>query len=128
MRKVYRNPIAVAREWQDALNRRTYSSRADLARELGVTRARITQILGLLDPAPEVVRTIAELGDPLPGPIVAERMLRPLLRLPVDRQMDGLQAICHLTIPSSLPQTTLPEVNRPDQSIVQGDASPVRGP
>ena len=91
--KASRNPIVMAREWQDALDRGTCSSRADLAREFGVSRARVTQILGLLDLAPEVVHTVVGLGDPLHHPIVTERMLRPLLKLPVNRQMDALQAI-----------------------------------
>jgi hypothetical protein len=96
-----RNPIVLAREWQDALNHGTCASRADLARELGVSRARITQILGLLDLAPAVVHAIGALGDPLSRPIVTERMLRPLLKLPVDRQMARLQAICPSTNPDS---------------------------
>jgi len=95
--KASRNPIALAREWQDALNLGMCLSRADLARKLGVTRARVTQVLGLLDLAPEVVHAITELGDPLSRPIVSERMLRPLLKLPVDRQMARLQAICPST-------------------------------
>jgi hypothetical protein len=90
----WRNPIALAREWQLALSDGKCSSRADLARELGLTRARVTQVLGLLDLAPDVVHAIAELGDPLPRPIVTERMLRPLLKLPIDAQMAGLQATC----------------------------------
>lgn len=46
------------------------ASRADLARKLGMTRARVTQVLGPLDLAPEVVEALAALGDPLPKPIV----------------------------------------------------------
>jgi hypothetical protein len=99
--KAVRNPVVLAREWQATLSSGTCSSRADLARKLGVTRARVTQVLALLDVAPEVVHAIAALGDPLPRPIVTERMLRPLLKLPVDRQMAGLQAICPSTNPDS---------------------------
>lgn len=99
--KASRNPIALAREWQDALNLGMRLSRADLARKLGVTRARVTQVLALLDLAPEVVHAIKELGDPLSRPIVSERMLRPLLKLPIDRQMARLQAICPSTNPDS---------------------------
>ena len=91
----------MAREWQDALDRGTCSSRADLARELGVSRARVTQILGPLDLAPEVVHTVVGHGDPLPHPTVTERMLRPLLKLSVERQMARLQAICPSRNPDS---------------------------
>lgn len=41
------------------------ASRADLARKLGVSRARVTQVLGLLELKPEVVEA---LGDPLSTP------------------------------------------------------------
>ncbi|MBI4201893.1 MAG: hypothetical protein HY532_02090 [Chloroflexi bacterium] len=58
------------------------TSRADLARQLGVPRAHVTQVLRLLDLAPEVTREINTLGDPLPRKIVSERMLRPLVHLP----------------------------------------------
>jgi len=62
-------------------------SRADLARKLGASRARITQVLNLLYLAPEVVETIAALGDPLPRPFITERSLRLLWGLPSDEQI-----------------------------------------
>src|SRR5437667_2369224 len=85
-RKEYRNPIALARAWHRALGDGECPSRADLARQLGVSRARVTQVLGLLSLAPEVLDAIAALGDPLPRPIVTERLLRPLLKLPASEQ------------------------------------------
>ena len=45
--KQYRNPILLAQEWQRLVTE-LGASRADLARQLGVSRARITQVL---DPA-----------------------------------------------------------------------------
>lgn len=60
-------------------------------------------MLALLELSPEVMHAIAALGDPLPRPIVTERMLRPLLKIPVDRQMAGLQAIRPSTNPDSRP-------------------------
>ncbi len=47
--KQCRNPIALAQEWQQMLAAGERASRADLARRLGVSRARIPQVLGLLD-------------------------------------------------------------------------------
>jgi hypothetical protein len=84
---VYRNPIALAREWQRVLSDTPNMSGADLARRHGVTRARISQVLRLLDLAPEAVERIAALGDPLPAPIVTERSLRSLMGLPVADQI-----------------------------------------
>ena len=92
--KPHRNPIALAQEWQRALDDGECPSRAALARQLGVTRARVTQVLGLLDLAPEVVHAIAALGDPLPRPIVSERMLRALLTLPAGEQQQALAGVC----------------------------------
>jgi hypothetical protein len=99
--KQHRNPIALAQEWQRALDDGECPSRAALARQLGVTRARVTQVLGLLDLAPEVVHAIAALGGPLPRPIVSERMLRPLLTLPAGEQKRALEGVWP-TVPSCL--------------------------
>jgi len=38
----YRNTIAVAQEWQRMLDNGDCASRADLARQLGISRARVT--------------------------------------------------------------------------------------
>ena len=57
--KRYRNPIAVAQEWQRMLSAGECASRVDLARKLGMMRARVTQVLSLLDLAPEVVEALA---------------------------------------------------------------------
>lgn len=94
----YRNPIAVAREWQDLLVAGECASQADLARALGVTRARVTQVLGLLELTPEVVEILVGLGDPLSTPVVTERSLRPLLKLPVEEQEPALTAIASLQL------------------------------
>jgi ParB-like chromosome segregation protein Spo0J len=45
--KRYRNPVIMAQEWQSILDRENYTP-ADLARKLGVSRARVTQVLRLL--------------------------------------------------------------------------------
>lgn len=60
----YRNPIVLAQEWQRMLGEGQCLSRAELARKLGVSRARVTQVLGLLGLAPKVLEAIVGLGDP----------------------------------------------------------------
>ena len=89
----YRNPIAVAQEWQRMLSAGECATRADLARKLGRSRARVTQVLGLLELTPEVVEALAALGDPLSRPIVIERGLRSFLNVPASEQKHVLQAI-----------------------------------
>ena len=82
----YRNPIYLAREWRRALDDGEYESPADLARNLKVSRARVTQVLNLLKLVPEVIEKISSLGDPVTSPVVAEKRLRPLLALTADQQ------------------------------------------
>jgi len=68
-----------------------YASRASLARDLSVSRVRVTQVLRLLRLAPEVLGKIAGLEDPLTSPIVTERKLRPLVNLSVTKQKRTLE-------------------------------------
>ena len=89
----YRNPIYLAREWQKALEDGDCPSKAALARELGVSRARVTQVLRLLRLDPEVLDAISALGDPLPSPIVTERRLRPIVDLPPEEQRQRIVAL-----------------------------------
>ena len=63
-----------------------YASQADLAGRKGLSRAWVTQLLRLLRLSPESLESIKALGDPLPSPIVTERMLRPLVDLDDRRQ------------------------------------------
>ncbi len=69
------------------------SSQADLARKLGVSRARVSQVLRFLRLDPEVLKAIASLGDSLSSPIVTERRLREIVKLPVEEQKQRLEAI-----------------------------------
>lgn len=68
----YRNPIFLAREWQRGLSEGKYSSRADLSRKMGVSRARVTQILNLLKLPEDIIEKICALGDPLSKQVVTE--------------------------------------------------------
>ncbi len=53
-----------------------YNSRADLSRKMGVSRARVTQILNLLKLPEEIIEKVCVMGDPLPKPIITEHSLR----------------------------------------------------
>jgi hypothetical protein len=85
-RHQYRNPVVLAREWQEALAEGKYACLADLSRCIGVSRARVTQILRLLKLCPETVETISALGDSLLSPIITERRLRPIVDLVPEEQ------------------------------------------
>ncbi len=94
----HRNPIALAQERQRALDDGEWPSRAALARQLGVCRVRVTQVLGLLELAPKVVHAIAVLGNSLPRSIVSER---PLFTLPTVEQQRALERVCPMANPAS---------------------------
>ena len=52
-------------------------NQADLARKLGISRARATKILRLLKLDSLVIQELEKLGDPLKSKIITERILRP---------------------------------------------------
>lgn len=51
--QVARNPIAHARAWEQQIGSVIAASRVALARQLGVSRAHVTQVLSILILAPE---------------------------------------------------------------------------
>jgi len=91
--RTYRNPVFLAREWKKMLESGEYASQADLARDLGVSRVRVTQILRLLRLAPEVLENVTGLGDPLTSPTVTERKIRPIVNLQAEKQELRLKEI-----------------------------------
>jgi len=56
-------------------------SRAELARKLGFSRARVTQMLNLLKLPDELITEIEEMGDFWSRQIVTERQLRKSYKL-----------------------------------------------
>lgn len=65
-------------EWQALLESGKAVNQADIARQEGITRARVTQVLGLLRLAPEIQEQIQSLPDIAGRSPVTERMLRPV--------------------------------------------------
>lgn len=92
-KRTYRNPVFLAREWEKMLQSGEYGSQTALARKLGVSRVRVTQVLNLLKLVPEVLEKIAGLGDPLASPVVTERRLRPLVNLPRAEQRNLIREL-----------------------------------
>lgn len=88
--RTYRNPIFVAGEWADAMQGGDFPSRRAFAKAVGVSHARVSQVLGLLRLDPRVLKNIKELGDPLSSRIVTERKLRTIVNLPGSKQMTKL--------------------------------------
>jgi predicted transcriptional regulator len=67
--------VFVAEEWRDRMEERGLS-KSELARELGVTRARVSQMLNILKLPEDVLVTVRSLGDPMERRVVTERKLR----------------------------------------------------
>ena len=61
-------------------------NQADLARKMYMSRARVIQVLRLLELDSKIAATLVALGDPLPRQVITERALRPLVGLPVEEQ------------------------------------------
>lgn len=65
-------------EWKTLLETGRIATQADIARQEGVTRARVTQIMGMLQLAPEIREHILSLPDDAHRPPITERILRPI--------------------------------------------------
>jgi hypothetical protein len=63
-------------EWQALLESGKVASQAEIARQEGITRARVTQVMGMLRLAPEIQEHILSMSVMVPRPSVSERALR----------------------------------------------------
>ena len=72
--------LALAHRLQAAIDRGDYRDRAELARQLGFTRARVTQILDLLLLAPDLQEHVLDLKAVDGQEPMAERALRDVVR------------------------------------------------
>jgi hypothetical protein len=74
-KRTYRNPINLAQEMALTMEYEELS-KADVARKLGYSRARVTQLLNLLNLPQEFMLEIMEMGDHWDRQLVTERQLR----------------------------------------------------
>jgi len=77
IKKTYRNHIYLAKEFKEIIDSGKVKNQSDLARKLGISRARVTQILNLLKLDSLIIQELEKLGDPLKSRVITERMLRP---------------------------------------------------
>jgi hypothetical protein len=71
---------------QALLDSRVYPTQTDVAAALGLSRARITQIINLLKLPRPIIEFLADCRDPAILDHFTERRLRPLTRLANDKQ------------------------------------------
>lgn len=91
--KLYRNPIVIAKEYNDFINTGFAKSEADLARKLNISRVRVNQFMSLLKLDNEVIKNIETIGDPMSTQIISERKLRPLIKMAGDKQKGFVREI-----------------------------------
>ncbi|GAB4366196.1 MAG: hypothetical protein Kow00128_09410 [Deltaproteobacteria bacterium] len=68
-------------EWRRQLDTGEVRNQAEIARREGITRARVTQVMGLLKLAPEIQEHILSMPAAIRRPAVTERALRPIAQL-----------------------------------------------
>jgi hypothetical protein len=68
-------------EWQALLASGEALNQADIARREGITRARVTQVMGLLRLTPEIQQQVLSLRDMVRRPAITERALRPIAQI-----------------------------------------------
>jgi DNA-binding Xre family transcriptional regulator len=83
---IYRNPIYLAKEYKQMIDNGQAKNQSDLAQKLGISRARVTQILRLSKLNSLIVQELEKLGDPLESKIITERMLRPFVNKSTKKQ------------------------------------------
>lgn len=70
-----------AQEWQSLLQSGQIPNQAEIARREGITRARVTQVMGMLRLAPEIQHQILSTPETVLRPAITERALRPIARM-----------------------------------------------
>jgi len=91
--RIYRNPIYLTREYKEMIDRGQVKNQSELARKLGISRARVTQILKLLKLDSLIVQELEKLGNPLTSKIVTERILRPYVNKSTKEQKNLLNIL-----------------------------------
>jgi hypothetical protein len=76
LKKTYRNPIFLAREYKKMIDSGEVKNQAELATLKGISRARVTQILNLLKLNKSIIDNLEEIGDPMNRKVISERELR----------------------------------------------------
>ena len=75
-KKIYRNPIYIAKEYKKILDSGEVKNQADLARMKDISRARVTQVLNLLKLDKSILNELKEIGGLMDKKFISERILR----------------------------------------------------
>jgi hypothetical protein len=80
-------------EWQSLIERGEVTNKAELARREGITRARVTQVMGMLHLAPKIQAHVLGLPAAIHRPAITERALRPIAQLRGHKQLDEFRSL-----------------------------------
>lgn len=64
--------------WQGLLESGKIANQAEIAHQEGITRSRVTQVMGMLRLAPEIQEKILVMPDAIHKSLLTERVLRPI--------------------------------------------------
>jgi len=85
-------------KWKGLLESGRIPSQAEIARQEGLTRARVTQILSLLSLSPKIQEYILSMPDMVEMPSVTERSLRPITFIKDQKkQLQAFEALIRIT-------------------------------
>ncbi|GMW01644.1 MAG: hypothetical protein AMXMBFR84_27810 [Candidatus Hydrogenedentota bacterium] len=88
------NPVALALFFRKMLDQGTIRDRARLAQQLGLTRARVTQLLNLLKLPPAVITELSAVKDSAAIAFFTERRLRSMTKLAsAQEQLEAFQTM-----------------------------------
>ena len=73
-------------EWQSLLESGDAASQAEIARREGLTRARVTQVMGMLRLAPAIRQHILSMPETIGRPTISERALRSITMFDDEQQ------------------------------------------
>ena len=63
IQRISRNPIYLAKEYKHIIDSGKVINQSELARTIGISRARVTQILNLLKLSKSIINNLEKLGD-----------------------------------------------------------------
>ena len=76
---IYQNPIYLAKEYRRMIDSGKVKNQAELAKIKGISRARVTQILNLLNLDKSIINKLEQIGDPMDRKVISERELRKII-------------------------------------------------
>lgn len=87
--------LQTAIEWQALIDSGEVRNQAEIARREGITRARVTQVMGMLRLSPKIQEHILSLPETVRRPTITERALRPITMF--DEEHQQLQAFAGIS-------------------------------